>query len=69
MPLTGKKIKVTDSDGSRNDEYCSYCFEDGVFIDQDLTLEDQTNELVAMAVTKMNMPSEEAKDWVDYSQI
>ena len=38
MPLTGE-ILGTNADGSKNEEYCIYCYKDGAFTD-DLTLEE-----------------------------
>lgn len=37
MPLTDD-YKGTNADGSRNDDYCNYCYMDGRFL-QDMTME------------------------------
>lgn len=31
MPLTKEEEKGTNSDGTRNEEYCVYCFKEGAF--------------------------------------
>lgn len=31
MPMDDEKLYGTNSDGSNNKEYCSYCFKDGKF--------------------------------------
>ena len=38
MPLT-KELLGTNADGSKNEEYCIYCYKDGVFIN-DFTMEE-----------------------------
>lgn len=40
----------TDSDGSRNDEYCSLCYKDGKFVDRCKT----AKEMQAFCIKKMN---------------
>ncbi len=34
MPITAREQLGTNKDGSRNDDYCKYCYQDGAFIDQ-----------------------------------
>ena len=31
MPMTNDEEKGTDHDGKRNDEYCTYCYQNGAF--------------------------------------
>ncbi|MEE1156118.1 MAG: zinc ribbon domain-containing protein, partial [Methanobrevibacter sp.] len=31
MPMTGSEIYGTNADGSKNEDYCIYCFKDGEF--------------------------------------
>ena len=33
MPLTKSEEFGTNKDGSRNEDYCIYCYKDGIFID------------------------------------
>jgi hypothetical protein len=39
MPMENEEIYGTNSDGSKNDEYCHYCFENGKF-SKDETMEE-----------------------------
>ncbi|MCL2383855.1 MAG: zinc ribbon domain-containing protein [Oscillospiraceae bacterium] len=39
MPLTKDEEKGTNKDGSKNEEYCVYCYGNGEFL-EDLTLEE-----------------------------
>lgn len=39
MPLTKPEDYGTNSDGSKNEDYCAYCYKDGAFV-QDCTLDE-----------------------------
>ena len=41
MPMT-EELFGTNADGSKNDEYCIYCFKDGEFT-SDMTMEEMMN--------------------------
>jgi hypothetical protein len=45
----------TNSDGTRNPMYCSYCFESGAFIQADMTV-DEMKELVKEKMIEMGTP-------------
>ena len=34
MPMDNKKVFGTNSDGSKNPDYCIYCYKNGEFIDK-----------------------------------
>lgn len=51
MPLT-EEILGTNADGSKNEEYCIYCFKDGVFT-SDFTMEEMV-EFCAQFVDEFN---------------
>ena len=34
MPITSKELLGTNKDGSINDDYCKYCYQNGEFIDK-----------------------------------
>ena len=48
MPLTDSKIYGTNKDGSKNDEYCIYCYKDGKFT-SDISME----EMKSFCIQKM----------------
>ncbi|MDR1054727.1 MAG: zinc ribbon domain-containing protein [Prevotellaceae bacterium] len=58
MPLQKEEELRTNQDGSRNKEYCCYCFKDGVFT-MDCTME-QMIEHCAQLVNEFNKDSEVA---------
>jgi hypothetical protein len=39
MPMDKEELLGTNADGSKNNEYCTYCFQNGAFPDPDVTLE------------------------------
>lgn len=44
MPMAQAKEEDwgTNEDGSKSDEYCSYCFEKGAFLQPDITVEEMS---------------------------
>ena len=61
MPLTNE-ILGTNADGSKNEDYCMYCYKDGKFT-QDCTM-DEMIEFCAQFVDEVNnnMPKPMTKD-------
>jgi hypothetical protein len=61
MPLQKSEDFGTNPDGSKNQEYCHFCFEKGDFTDKGITMEQKIEKLINLAVTRMNMPEAEAR--------
>jgi hypothetical protein len=59
MPMVKPEDFGTDINGSKNEEYCTYCFQDGKFT-LDATLEQMIKKLVTMH-DQMGMTEEEAR--------
>lgn len=55
MPIDNIADRGTEKDGSKNNEYCKYCYQDGNLIEPDMTLA-QMKEMVTMQMKKMNLP-------------
>ncbi len=56
MPLSkDEKGGGINADGSKSTEYCSRCYQDGKFINPDMTVE-QMMELVKGKLKQMHMP-------------
>jgi len=61
MPLDKDPQKGgTNADKSKSDKYCSYCYQDGRFLDEGITLQEKMDKNIRMAV-QMGMPADEAK--------
>lgn len=60
MPLRSDKDYGTNADGSKNTEYCHFCFKDGNFTDEGITMEQKIEKMVGMA-KNMNIPETQAR--------
>ncbi len=59
MPLNKEENWGTNEDNSKTDEYCKFCFENGKFIDANLTLDEVIEKSVQMS-KKLWMPEDKA---------
>ena len=57
MPLERDEEIGTNADGSKNEEFCIYCFKEGVFIDPDVPM-DQFIDKVAEIMKGMKLPDD-----------
>ena len=57
MPIDDVNIRGTEKDGTKNTEYCHYCYANGAFTTPDLSL-DQMKEIITTQMAKQNMPKE-----------
>ena len=55
MPLDNTEMLGTEKDGSKNQEYCKYCYGDGKFINPGISLEEMQS-LVAGIMEEQNIP-------------
>ena len=39
MPLDNPELQGTEKDGSKSKEYCTYCYQNGAFINANMSLE------------------------------
>lgn len=62
MPLQKDEDFGTNADNSKNQEYCHFCFKDGKFTESDITVEQKIDKMVEIAVSKMNIPENLAKE-------
>ena len=61
MPMEKAEDFGTNSDGSQNDEYCRYCFQNGKFTDEGITMEEKIAKNIKIA-QGLGMSEKEAKD-------
>lgn len=40
MPLDKPELMGTEKDGSKSNEYCTYCYQNGSFVNPDMTLDE-----------------------------
>ena len=62
MPMQKDKDFGTNADGSKNEEYCHFCYKDGKFTEPDITMEQKIDKVVGIATSQMNMPEAQARE-------
>lgn len=61
MPMQKNEDFGTNTDGTTSGEYCHFCFKDGKFTDEGITMEQKIDKLVEIAVSQMSIPKEKAR--------
>lgn len=51
----------TNADKSKSNIYCSYCYKDGKFLDEGISLQGKIEKNVQIAIKRMNIPENEAR--------
>ena len=57
MPIDNVADRGTEKDGSKNSEYCKYCYQNGAFINPNMSFEEMKS-LVITQMEKMNLPAD-----------
>ena len=57
MPIDNVADRGTEKDGSKSNEYCKYCYQNGAFINPDMSF-DEMKSLVITQMEKMNLPTD-----------
>lgn len=60
MPLRSDADMGTNADGSKNQEYCRFCFQAGKFTDEGATMAEKIDKMVEQA-KGMNIPEAAAR--------
>lgn len=61
MPMQKNEDFGTNTDGSKNEDYCHFCYKDGKFTDEGITMEEKISKNIEMA-KKMGVPEERARE-------
>jgi hypothetical protein len=61
MPMKKDKDFGTNKDGNQNGEYCCFCFKNGRFTDEGVTLQQKIDKLVKISVEQLGMPEDIAR--------
>ncbi len=56
MPLDSEESKGTEKDGSKSPDYCHYCYQEGAFLNPDMTYSEM-KELVKREMLKQKLPT------------
>lgn len=57
MPMDSADLWGTNKDGSKNTEYCKFCYTDGHFTNPDLTFEEMKEHMIKV-MGKNNLPAD-----------
>lgn len=57
MPIDNVADRGTEKDGSKSSEYCRYCYQNGAFINPNMSF-DEMKSLVTSKMKKMNLSSD-----------
>ena len=60
MPLREDKDHGTNADGSHSHDYCHFCFQQGKFTDEGISMDQKIEKMVGLA-RAMNIPEENAR--------
>ncbi|MFH1703090.1 MAG: zinc ribbon domain-containing protein [Nitrospirota bacterium] len=61
MPMEKIEDFGTNADGSRNEDYCCFCFKNGDFTNPNLTIDQMIDKLIGFA-DKMGMTQAQARE-------
>jgi len=61
MPMTKTEDFGTNADKTSNNEYCCYCYQNGTFINPDMTPAQMIDMCTSIMCKKMNMPESQAR--------
>lgn len=61
MPMKKEEDFGSNKDKTKNKEYCKYCFKDGKFTDEGISLNDKIKKNIEIA-KKMGMDEKKAKE-------
>ncbi len=66
MPLDKDPNKGgTNADKSISDKYCSFCFKDGKFLDEGISLQQKIEKNIQIAVSRVGIPESQAREMAE----
>ena len=60
MPMKKEEVFGTNIDKTKNDEYCTFCYQNGSFTDEGISMEDKIENNIAIAI-EMGLDEETAR--------
>jgi hypothetical protein len=66
IPLENDPYKGgTNADKSKSEKFCGFCYQDGKFLDEGITLKEKIEKNISIAVMKMNIPENIAREMAE----
>lgn len=61
MPMKKDEDFGTNANESRSEDYCNFCFKNGKFTDEGISLNEKIDKLVKISVEQLGMPKDTAR--------
>jgi len=61
MPMESSDLFGIEADGSKSEDYCTYCFQKGQFTEPEITMQAMIDKCVPIMVQMNIMPEEQAR--------
>lgn len=62
MPMKSDELYGTNSDGTKTEEFCKFCFQNGQFTEPDITMQEMIDKCVSIMGRQNIMPEDQARD-------
>jgi hypothetical protein len=62
MPMEKPEIFGTNTDCSKSEDYCAYCFKDGKFTEPNISMQEMLEKCVSIMGQQKIMPEDQARD-------
>ncbi|HXX33979.1 MAG TPA: zinc ribbon domain-containing protein [Thermodesulfobacteriota bacterium] len=62
MPMDKPEIFGTNANGTKAEDYCTYCFQKGKFTEPNITMQKMIDKCVEIIVQRNIMPERQARD-------
>ena len=62
MPMPKDEMFGTKADGSKSEEYCTFCFQNGEFTQPDISMQEMMDKCVSIMGQQKIMPEDQALD-------
>ncbi len=62
MPMETAEMFGTNADASKSEEYCTYCYQSGKFMDGELSMEEMIEKCATIMGEQGIMPETQARD-------
>jgi len=61
MPMESAELFGTEAGGSKSEDYCTHCFQNGRFTEPEISMQAMIDKCVAVMVQMNIMPEEQAR--------
>lgn len=61
MPLEKPEDFGTNADGSTSNEFCSLCYQNGIFTEPDISMREMIGKVTLILMNSMDLPKEQAE--------